>query len=143
MEWMTANNGELCDLAAPMWKKLFESVLPFATHWSLEGDEWRSILQGLFARYPIVFRAGGGAADADTLWPYLDALGGDDILFTVAVVHVLLNGIPLDSLTHRDGTDMDVVHRIQTFVDWDATCGGRSLGPQILAAWENAVKNNG
>jgi hypothetical protein len=143
MEWMTADNGELRDLATPMWKKLFESILPFATHWSLDGDKWRSILQALFARYPNVFQAGGGAAGADALWPYLDALGGDDILFTVAVVHMLLNGIPLESLTHRDGADMDVVHRIQAFVAWDAACGGRSVGPQILAAWENAVKNKG
>jgi hypothetical protein len=141
LEWIMADSGELRNLAAPMWKKLFESVLQFATHWSLADDNWRSILQGLFARYPNAFRAAGGGADVGALWPYLDALGGDDILFTVAVVHVLLNGVHLDSLTRRDGSDPDVVQRIQAFLDWDASCGGRSVGPQVLSAWRNAVKS--
>jgi hypothetical protein len=143
LEWIMADSGELRKLAAPMWKKLFESVLPFATHWSLAEDKWRSILQALFARYPNAFRVAGGGGDVDALWPYLDALGGDDILFTVAVVHVLLNGVHLNSLTHRGGSDPGVVQRTQAFLDWDASCGGRSVGPEIFAAWKNAVKNMG
>lgn len=140
LEWITADSGELRDLARPMWKKLFESVLTFATHWSLSDDKWRRILQALFARYPNVFRTAGGSADIDELWPYLDALGGDDVLFTIAVIHVLLNGVHLDSLTHRNGTDPGVVQRIQEFLDWDALYGGRSIGPHVLSAWQNAVK---
>ncbi|USS44295.1 hypothetical protein [Burkholderia glumae] len=139
LEWITADREELRNLAQPMWRKLFESVLPFATHWSLADDKWRSILQALFARYPNAFRAVGGGADVDALWTYLDALGGDDVLFTVAVVHLLLNGVHLSSLTHRDGSDAGVIQRIQAFLDWDASCGGRSVGPQVLAAWRNAV----
>lgn len=140
IEWIAADSGGR-DLAAPMWKTLFESVLPFATHWSLAEDKWRSILLALFARHPKVFRTTGGNADVDALWPYLDALGGDDTLFTVAIVHVLLNGVHLDSLTHRDGGDSGVAQRIQAFIDWDASCGGRSVGSQVVAAWKNAVKN--
>lgn len=141
LEWIMVDSGELRNQAAPLWKKLFESVLPFATHWSLADDRWRSILQALFARYPNAFRTTVGGADVDALWPYLDALGGDDILFTVAVVHVLLNGVSLDSLTNRGGAEPGVVQRIQAFLDWDASCGGRSVGPQVLAAWKNTVKN--
>ncbi|MGN8139078.1 hypothetical protein ACTJLC_30760 [Paraburkholderia sp. 22099] len=141
LEWIMADRGELRNLAAPMWKKLFESALPFATHWSLADDKWRSILQALFARYPNAFRAAGGGADDYALWPYLDALGGDDALFTVAVVHVLLNGVHLNSLTHRDGSDSGVVPRVQAFFDWDVSCGVRSVGPQVLGAWKNAVKS--
>ncbi|MFL9966563.1 hypothetical protein PQR02_37475 [Paraburkholderia sediminicola] len=141
LQWIMADSGELRNLAAPMWKKLFESVLQFATHWSLADDKWRSILEGLLARYPNAFRAAGGGADVGALWPYLDALGGDDLLFTVAVVHVLLNGGHLDSLTRRDCSDPDVVQRIQAFLDWDASFGGRSVGPQVLSAWRNAVKS--
>jgi len=141
IEWIMANRGELRDLAAPMWKILFESVLPFATHWSLTDDKWRSIVQALFARYPNAFRTADGGADIDALWPCLEALGGDDTLFTVAVVHVLLNGVHLDSLTHRTGSDPGVVQRIQAFVDWDASCGGRSIGQPVLVAWKNAIKN--
>ncbi|MEK6383061.1 MAG: hypothetical protein V4797_00495 [Paraburkholderia tropica] len=139
LEWIMADTGELRNLATSIWKKLFESVLPFAIHWSLSDDRWRSILQALFARYPNAFQAAGGGADVDALWPYLDALGGDDCLFTVAVVHVLLNGVHLKSLTHRDAAVPGVVQRIQAFLDWDALCGGRSVGPQVLAAWNNAV----
>jgi hypothetical protein len=141
LEWIGVDSGERCNLAAPMWKKLFESVLPFATHWSLADDKWQSILQALFARYPNTFRAAGGDAGADGLWPYLDALGGDDILFTVAVVHVLLNGTLLDSLTHRNGADSGVVQRIQAFLDWDASIGGRLVGSEVLAAWKSAVES--
>lgn len=141
LDWIMADSGELRNLAAPMWKKLFESVLQFATHWSLADDKWRSILQALFSRYPNAFRAAEGGADVDALWPYLDALGGDDILFSVAVVHVLLNGVHLNSLAHRNGADQGVVQRIQAFLDWDASCGGRSVGAQVLVAWKNAVKS--
>lgn len=140
LEWIMVDSGNLRSLAAPMWKSLFESVLPFATHWSLADDRWRSILQALFARYPNAVRTAGGSADVDALWSYLDALGGDDILFTVAVIHVLLNGLHLDSLTQRDGADTGVVQRIQSFIDWDASCGGRSVGSQVLAAWQNATR---
>lgn len=141
LEWIMADDGGLRNLAVPLWNKLFESVLPFATHWSLSDDKWRSILQALFARFPNAFRNAGGGADVDQLWPYLDALGGDDILFTVAVVHVVLNGVHLSSLTREDGSDPGVVRRIQAFLDWDASSGGHSVGPQVLDAWEKTVKN--
>lgn len=141
LDWIMADDGELRNLAVPLWNRLFESVLPFATHWSLADDKWRSILQALFARFPTAFRIAGSGADVDPLWPYLDALGGDDILFTVAVVHVLLNGVHLNSLTRKDDSDPGVVQRIQAFLDWDASSGGHSVGLQILAAWESAVKS--
>ncbi|EKS9844571.1 hypothetical protein QDD82_005425 [Burkholderia cepacia] len=137
IEWMVTDNEKLHNFAAPMWKKIFESVLPFAIHWSLADDKWRSILQALFARYPNAHR---GADDVDVLWQYLDGLGGDDLLFTVAVVHVLLNGVRLDSLIQKDGGESGVVQRIQAFLDWDELCGGRSVGEQIRAAWSDAVK---
>lgn len=139
LDWIAADREELRSLAQLMWKRLFESVLPFATHWSLADDKWRSILQALFARYPNAFRAVGVGANGGALWTYLDALGGDDVLFTVAVVHLLLNGVQFSSLTHRDGADAGLIQRIQAFLDWDASCGGRSIAPQVLAAWKNAV----
>jgi hypothetical protein len=140
LDWLMAETGELRNQAAPMWKELFQSVSPFATHWSLDDDKWRSILQALFARYPNAFQHAERRADSDELWPYLDALGGDDTLLTIAVAHLLLNGVTLDSLTRRGEADSGLVQRIQAFLDWDASSGGRSVGPQILAVWENEVK---
>jgi len=141
MEWSFDVPNQKAGQALAIWHRLFDAALPFATHWSLAEDSWRSVVTALFARFSNAKAASGNAVEAGEVLALLEALGGDDELLTIAASNLVSNGVPLQ-LIRSSGEAL--IGRIQSFIEWDdAAPGAGSLPPRVLAFWVGQLENHG
>lgn len=136
IDWHLDGKGIGKEGAFPLWQTLFDATVPLATHWSLQDDQWRDILLGLFARFPLVAKSTENGMMQTEVWAHLDRLGGDDNLVLSAVASMSLNGLPEDALTLKLGAPSDLLNRADRAIQWDSTAGPGSLSAGVLTFWK-------
>jgi hypothetical protein len=129
------------DVALSMWHEVFEATRQHFTHGWVSADSWRQVATALFAKYPACFNSQEvGSSYAPQEW--LQLLGGDELLHGIAVAHLIANGMPLATIAPDPGELSELRHRIQSYVEWGASAGSRTLSTGIVKYLQENVLSN-
>lgn len=117
--------------ALPMWKAVFEATRQHFTHGWISADSWRQVATALFARYPACFNSQeAGSSHAPQEW--LKLLGGDELLYGIAVAYLIANGMPLATIAPEPDQLAELRRRIQSYLGWEGSAGSRSLAAGVV-----------
>ena len=118
-------------VALSMWYEVFEATRQHFTHGWVSADSWRQVATALFAKYPACLDSQEvGSSYAPHGW--LKLLGGDELLHGIAVANLVANGMPLATIAPESSELSELRHRIQSYVEWEASAGCRSLSAGVV-----------
>ena len=124
-------DSKLRAFALPMWKEVFEATRQHFTHGWVSADAWRQVATALFARYPACFNS-HRTGSPYTPQQWLELLGGDELLYGIAVAYLIANGMPLGTIAPAPHQLTELRRRIQAYLGWEGSAGSRTLSVGVV-----------
>ena len=64
--------------------------------------------------------------------PELELLGGDELLYGIAVAYLIANGMPLGTIAPAPHQLTELRRRIQAYLGWEGSAGSRTLSVGVV-----------
>lgn len=117
--------------ALPMWNEIFEATRQHFTHGWISADSWRQAATALFARYPAC-SASQESEDCNSPQKWLKLLGGDELLYGIAVAYLVANNMPLATIAPEHSQRTELEKRIRSYIEWEGSAGSRTLAAGVV-----------
>ncbi|MBL0844207.1 hypothetical protein [Pseudomonas mediterranea] len=118
---------------AELWSAVFEAA--FHAHVCSDPfDTWATVIEDLFRCYPSIQRLQGDDRSS-ALLTYIDRLGADDRLLTLAITALGTAGLDLLEITKDDSLQRAMEDRITTYLAWSLQFDSRQLPAQLRGYW--------
>jgi hypothetical protein len=116
-----------------LWSAVFEAA--FHAHVCSDPfDTWATVIEDLFRCYPNIQKL-QGEDQSGTLLTYIERLGADDRLLTLAITALGIAGLDLRDITEDDSLQKEMENRITTYLAWSLQFESRQLPAQLRSYW--------
>ncbi|MCU7247436.1 hypothetical protein [Pseudomonas koreensis] len=117
--------------------ELWSAVLEGAFHahaCSDPFDTWATVIEDLFRCYPSIQKLQGDDPSS-ALLTYIQCLGTDDRLLTLAITALGTAGLDLREITEDDNLQTEMEDRINTYLAWSLQFESRQLPAHLRGYW--------
>lgn len=127
----SARAHHLYPAAVPALVDRLFKLHPELQQWWVSADAWRQVATALFARYPACFNS-HRTGSPYTPQQWLELLGGDELLYGIAVAYLIANGMPLGTIAPAPHQLTELRRRIQAYLGWEGSAGSRTLSVGVV-----------
>lgn len=123
--------AQMADLWSVVFKAAFHAYVcsdPFNT--------WASVIEDLFRCYPKI-HALQGADRGEVLLAYIEHLGGDDRLLTLAITALGMAGLEVSAITENVSQQVELEERITIYLAWTSKFKARPLPAYVVCYWQD------